>query len=125
MTKTFFTIGKTSTEAVDNDQPVWVLVPETVQPAVVSTYCRQLHAGVKVLVRLGSARNIVAAQLRQEAAASPSPAGDLKSALRRHIDAMMGDPGKRAQLLVSYLSAQRLIRRRSIRSWKNCERWRR
>ncbi|HET9915943.1 MAG TPA: hypothetical protein VFQ89_02470, partial [Candidatus Binatia bacterium] len=59
MTKTFATIGKTSTESVDANQPVWVLLPETIQPAVVSTYSRQLKAGLKVLVRLGSAKSII------------------------------------------------------------------
>ena len=63
MAKTFVTIGKTSTESVDTDQPVWVLLPETIQPAVVSTYSRQLYAGLKVLVRLGSAKNIIDAHL--------------------------------------------------------------
>ena len=59
MAKTFFTIGKTSTESIDSDQPVWVLLPETLQPAVVSTYARQLAAGLKVLVQLGSAKHII------------------------------------------------------------------
>ena len=114
MTKTFATIGKTSTEAVDNNQPVWVLVPETVQSAVVSTYSRQLHAGVKVLVRLGSAGNIVDAQSRtpsrQDGAASYDATGELTAALRRQIDAMAGNPCKRTQLFISRLSALRLIR---------------
>lgn len=114
MAKIFFTIGKTSTESIDSDQPVWVLLPETHQPAVVSTYSRQLQAGLKVLVRLGSAKSIIDAHSLpplQEASEKTIDAtsGEL-TILRRHVDAMAGDARNRAQIFLSFLSAKRLIR---------------
>ena len=113
MTKTYVTIGKTSTESIESAQPVWVLLPETIQPAVFSTYSRQLQTGVTVLVRLGSAKNILATQPRPDAHNGGERFHDAKSdgiILRRHVDAMTGDAGKRAQRFLSYLSAKRLIR---------------
>jgi hypothetical protein len=112
--KTFVTIGKTSTESVDTDQPVWVLLPETIQPAVVSTYSRQLYAGLKVLVRLGSAKSIIDAHLLRHSHDRSEKPSDAKreeiATLRGYVDAMAGDARKRAQIFVSFLSAQRLIR---------------
>ncbi|MGZ8487898.1 MAG: hypothetical protein ACXWW4_05150 [Candidatus Binatia bacterium] len=114
MTKTFVTIGKTATESIDTDQPVWVLLPETIQPAVVSTYSRQLHAGLKVLVRLGSAKNIIEAHWLPQLHAANEQSDDAKSqqiaALRHHVAALAGDARKRAQIFLSCLSKLRLIR---------------
>jgi len=114
VTKTFITIGKTSTESVDTHQPVWVLLPETIQPAVVSTYSRQLQTGLKVLVRLGSAKNFIKAhslQALRDASEKPDDAkSDESSVLRRFVETMAGDARKRAQIFLSFLSAKRLIR---------------
>ena len=114
MAKTFFTIGKTSTESIDSDQPVWVLLPETIQPAVVSTYARQLEAGLKVLVQLGSAKNIVDAHSLPHLRDTNEKSIDAKSEeiaiLHRYVDAMAGDDRKRAQLFLSFLSEKRVVR---------------
>lgn len=115
MGKIFFTIGKTSTESIDSDKPVWVLLPETLQPAVVSTYARQLQTGLKVLVRLGGAKNLIDAHLLPQIRDDSDKSSDAKSeeiaTLRRYVDAVAGDARKRAQLFLSLLSDKRLIRR--------------
>jgi hypothetical protein len=112
--KTFATVGKTSTESVDTNQPVWVLLPETIQPAVFSTYSRQLQPGLKVLIRLGSAKNIIDAFSRldlHDASDRPAdPESEMIATLRRYVDAMAGNVHKRAQIFLSFLSAKRLIR---------------
>ena len=114
MAKTFVTIGKTSTESVDTDQPVWVLLPETIEPAVVSTYSRQLRAGLKVLVRLASTKNIIDAHLLPHLQDGREKSSDAKreeiATLRGYVDAMAGDARKRAQIFLSFLSEKRLIR---------------
>ena len=114
MAKIFVTIGKTLTESVDANQPVWVLVPETIQPAVVSTYSRQLRAGLKVLVRLSSAKNIFDAYLQLHSQDDREKLRDAKSddyaTLSRHVDAITGDARKRAQIFLSFLSEKCLIR---------------
>jgi hypothetical protein len=112
--KTFATIGKTSTESVDSDQPVWVLLPEILQPAVVSTYSRQLQPGLKVLVRLGSAKSIIDAHslpgLDDTSGKPIDPKSEMTITLHRYVDAMAGNVHKRAQIFLSFLSAKRLIR---------------
>jgi hypothetical protein len=112
--KTFATVGKTSTESVDTNQPVWVLLPETIQPAVFSTYSRQIQPGLKVLVRLGSAKNIIDAYSRpdlHDASDRPAdPESEMIATLRRYVDAMAGNVHKRAQIFLSFLSVKRLIR---------------
>ena len=115
MPNTFVTIGKTSTHSVDSDQPVWVLLPQTNHAAVVSTYCRQLYSGVKVLVRLGSVRNIFNAHLlpHLNSTGDSSLATKRKelATLRNQLDALAGDGLKRAQIFLSFLSAKRMIDR--------------
>jgi len=115
VTKTFVTIGKTSTESVDADQPVWVLLPDTIRSAVVSTYSRQLYSGLKVLVRLGSVSNIFNAHLLPHLNSLGDRSLGAKKqeivTLRGHVDAVAGDALKRAQIFLSFLSAKRLIDR--------------
>lgn len=114
MAKTFVTIGKTSTESVEANQPVWVLLPETIQPAVVSTYSRQLRAGLKILVRLASAKNIIDAHLLPHIQNDRENSSEAKSeeiaTLSCYVDAITGDARKRAQIFLSFLSEKRLIR---------------
>lgn len=115
MTKTFVTIGKTSTESVDADQPVWVLLPETTRSAVVSTYSRQLYSGLKVLVRLGSVSDIFNAHLLPHLNSIGDRSLEAKKqeivTLRGHVDVVAGDVLKRTQIFLSFLSAKRLIDR--------------
>lgn len=114
MGKIFFTIGRSSTESIDSDKPVWVLLPETLQPAVVSTYARQLQTGLKVLVQLGSAKNLADAHSLPRSCDTYEKSIDAISGeiaiLRRYVDAMAGDDRKRAQLFLSFLSEKRLVR---------------
>ena len=58
MSKVHFLIGHTSTEALNTDQTALVILPETISPAAVPTYSGQLYEGVKVLLKLGSEKNI-------------------------------------------------------------------
>jgi hypothetical protein len=96
VTKRFATIGKTSTESVDAGQPVWVLLPETIRSAVVSTYSRQLYSGLKVLVRLGSVSNIFNAHLLPHLNSIGDRSLEAKKqeivTLRGHVDAVAGEP---------------------------------
>src|SRR5258706_12274974 len=57
MAKIYLKIGKTESESIDTSKPVWVLLPGTKNPAVVSTYARQLHPGARALMSFGSGRN--------------------------------------------------------------------
>lgn len=113
MAKTFLTVGATTTESIDSRQPVWVLLPETSAPAVVSTYARQIYPGMQVLLWLGSVRHLFNDHfwphfhVQQEltlAQRKPEYA-----AVRAEIAAFVGDAHKRAQIFLSYLSARRRI----------------
>lgn len=50
--KVHFLIGAASTEAVNIDQTVLVMLPEAIRPAAIATYSGQLQPGVRALVRL-------------------------------------------------------------------------
>lgn len=116
MSKIFVTIGNTSTQSVEVNQPVWVLLPQTLLPAVVSTYSRQLYSGVKVLLRLGSVRNIFHSHLLPHLSSSGDGSLAAKrqelASLNDRVDAMAGDVAKRAQIFLSFLSSRRLIDRK-------------
>jgi len=113
MSKVHFIIGDTSTEAVNLDQTVLVLLPGTIRPAVLPTYARQLHPGVKVLLRLGNEKNIFAAHLLPFLGSVDE---NILAAKRRELDslhsqveAFSGGIWKRASGFFTYLSSNHLI----------------
>ena len=63
MSRLYFVIGGTSSEAAKLDQIVLVILPEANRRAVVPTYSGQLHKGLNVLLRLGKTENIVTENL--------------------------------------------------------------
>jgi hypothetical protein len=115
MSKVHICIGHASTEAVSVDQAVLVMLPETIRPAAVPTYAGQLYEGVKVLVRLGSERNIFTSNfLPHVGVVDDSTLCEYKDRLdllRAEIDEFSGDASKRAGVFVNYLSANHLINR--------------
>ncbi|HEY7316696.1 MAG TPA: hypothetical protein VIE89_03910 [Candidatus Binatia bacterium] len=114
MGKIHFLVGDTSTEAIDSSQTVLALLPETISPAVVATYGRQLYSGVKVLAELGSTRNILANKFffrlqREDRIAAKRSELHL---LETQLDGFAGNVAKRARLFINYLSSKSLIDRR-------------
>lgn len=113
MSKIFLSVGSTTTESIDEHQPVWLLLPETRIPAVASTYARQIHPGAQVLLWLGSVKNIFEhhflPQLRVLHASSLAKRKPEYGALRAEIEVFAGDLYKRAQIFLSFLSARRRI----------------
>ncbi len=116
MSKVHFLIGHTSTEALNTDQTALVILPETISPAAVPTYSGQLYEGVKVLLKLGSEKNIFTTHFLPYLGAVDKNAlaakkSDLDS-LRAKVDEFGGDVSKRAGVFVTYLSAKHLIDRK-------------
>jgi hypothetical protein len=116
MARVHFLIGHTSTEAVSFDQPVLVMLPETIRPTVVPTYAGQLQVGVKALISLGSEENIFRTHFLPYMGAVDENTlagkkGELKI-LQAEIDEFSGDALKRAGVFVTYLSANHLIDRK-------------
>ncbi len=113
MSKLHFIIGDTSTEAVNLDQIVLVLLPGTICPAVVPTYARQLSQGVKVLLRLGNEKNIFAAHLLPLLGSVDEKILAAKKreldSLHSQVEAFSGDIWKRASVFLTYLSSNHLI----------------
>lgn len=115
MSKVHYLIGRTSTQAVSDDQAVLALLPETTRPAAVPTYSRQLYVGAKMLLRLGSGKNIFTAHfLPYMGVVDDNTLGENKDRLellQTEIDDFSGDAAKRAKVFASYLSANHLIDR--------------
>ena len=115
MSKAHYLIGRTSTQAVSDDQTVLVMLPETIRPAAVPTYSRQLYSGVKVLVRLGSEKNIFTTHfLPYLGVVDDNTLGenrDRLDLLQLEIDEFSGDAAKRAGVFVSFLSVNHWIDR--------------
>lgn len=115
MSKVHYLIGRTSTQAVSDDQAVLALLPETICPAAVPTYSRQLYDGAKVLLRLGSEKNIFTTHfLPYMGVVDDNILGENKDGLellQAEIDDFSGDAAKRAKVFASYLSANHLIDR--------------
>ncbi len=115
MSKVHYLIGRTSTQAVSDDQAVLALLPQTIRPAAVPTYSRQLYVGAKVLLRLGSGTNIFTTHfLPYMGVVDDNTLGKNKDRLKllqAKIDDFSGDAAKRAKVFVSYLSANHLIDR--------------
>ena len=115
MSKVHYLIGRTSTQAVSDDQTVLVMLPETIRPAAVPTYSRQLYSGVKVLVRLGSEKNIFTTHfLPYLGVVDDNTLGenrDRLDLLQLEIDEFSGDAAKRAGVFVSFLSVNHWIDR--------------
>ncbi|MEP6913541.1 MAG: hypothetical protein ABI923_12350 [bacterium] len=116
MSKVHFLIGNTSTDAVNGDLPVLLLLPETICPAAVPTYSGQLYEGAAVLVRLGSFKNIFTNHFLPHMGAVDK---DTLAASKRELDALQaqlyqfsGDTSKRASVFVNYLSTHQLIDRK-------------
>ena len=113
MSKVHFLIGRTSTEAVNVDQPVLAILPETISPAAVPTYSGQLYEGVKVLLRLGNEKNVFTTHFLPYVGAVDKNVLAVKKSeldfLRAKVDEFGGDVSKRAGVFVTYLSAKHLI----------------
>jgi len=116
MSKVHICIGHTSTEAVSVDQAVLVMLPETIRPAAVPTYSGQLYEKVKVLVRLGSEKNIFTNHFLPYMGAVDEKTLAAKkrglNSLRAEIDVFSGDAFRRAGVFGTYLSANHLIDRK-------------
>lgn len=113
MSKTFLSVGATTTESIDSHQTIWVLLPETTMPAVVSTYARQIYPGTKVLLWLGSVRRLFdyhfLPQLKVLDETLRQKRRPEYAAVNAAVEAFAGDLHKRAQIFLSYLSAKRRI----------------
>src|SRR5438093_636735 len=113
MSKVHFIIGTASTEAVDLDRTALVLLPETTYPAAVPTYCRQLYDGLKVLVRIGNAKTIVATQVLPRFRSVDQDTFSAKKreldSLRTQLETFTESVSKRAKIFLAYLSSKRLI----------------
>jgi hypothetical protein len=116
MAKIYLKVGKTDSESIDSSQPVWVLVPGTKIPAVVSTYARQLYPGARVLMSFGSVRNLFNNHLLPHLdATSDRPIEAKRNELATvigQIDTLAGDAVKRSQIFLNFLSTLHLVDRK-------------
>lgn len=116
MAKIYLKIGRTESESIDTSKPVWVLLPGTKNPTVISTYARQLHPGARVLMSFGSVRNIFNNHLLPLIEATSERPIEAKrkelAAVIDQIEALAGDAVKRSQIFISFLSALHLVDRK-------------
>jgi hypothetical protein len=116
MAKMFLSVGATTTESIDAKQPVWVLLPETTVPAVVATYAHQIFPGTRVLVQLGSVKNLFSLHFLPRLGLFERTLIESRHAeypaLRAQLDAFAGDGHKRARIFISFLAAKRSIDRK-------------
>jgi len=116
MSKLHFLIGQLPTETVNSEQLVLLLLPETIQPALLATYSAQVYPGLKLFVRLGNAKNIFSGHFLPLIGAGDKNAlatkkRDLNTA-RTDLEEFSGDNSKRVGVFVNYLSANKLIDRK-------------